>query len=318
MRHNDDAFTAMLLTLPLTADKEELVRPLSSAEFSALVERVSALKAGRIGELMGMDVSGMMSLLDLNEADAYRLCMLLSRTMPLSYAMERFYEQNLELLTLYDAPYPDRLKSRLGEDAPAAMYACGELSLLNMPLVGIFGIAGVKMTPIIEESLKTLVRDIVREGFGIVTSSELGACFLAENEALACGGKVVCVLAGDLARKKNEETYAAAIARREMLLVSLVHPEAPYTAVHAQARNRAVYALARAAFIATTDGKRGEYEAIRHRLCDWIYAFDTPEPAGNRLTIARGATPVYDILQMDFSQYARNWRMADAEQLSFL
>lgn len=318
MRHNDDAFTAMLLTLPLTADREELVRPLSSLEFSALTERMSAKGAGRIGELIGLDVSGIMRLLDLSEADAYRLCMLLSRTMPLSYAMERFYEQNLELLTLYDAPYPERLLSRLGSEAPAAMYACGELSLLNAPLVGIFGIAGVKMNKTVEANLKALVRGIVNEGFGIVTSSELGACYLAENEAIACGGKVVCVLAGDLMRKTNEEAYAAAIAGKNMLLLSLVHPDAPYTAVHAQARNRVVFALSRASFIATTDGKRGEYEALRHRLCDWIYAFDTPEPAGNRIAIARGATPVNDIQQMDFFQYARNWRMASAEQLSFL
>lgn len=318
MRHNDDAFTAMLLTLPLTADKEELVRPLTSPEFAALTERVEASKVERIGDLMGMDVSGMMRILDISEADAYRLCMLLSRTMPLSYAMERFYDQNLELLTVYDAEYPDRFRTRLGVDAPAAMYTCGDLSLLKMPLIGIFGIAGVKMTKTVENSLRALVRGIVREGFGIVTSSELGACRLAESEAMECGGKAVCVLAGDLMRRKEEDLYAEGIARRDMLLVSLVHPDAPYTAHHALSRNRLVYSLPVASFIATTDGKRGEYEALRRRFTEWLYTFDTPEPAGNRVVIGRGAIPVYDILQMDFSQYARNWRMATAEQLSFL
>ena len=52
MRHNDDAFTAMLLTLPLTANKDELVRPLSSAEFSILRARVAACGARRIGDLL--------------------------------------------------------------------------------------------------------------------------------------------------------------------------------------------------------------------------------------------------------------------------
>ena len=141
MRHNDDAFTAMLLTLPLTANKDELVRPLSSAEFSILRARVAACGARRIGDLIGLDVSGIMNLLKVPEAEAYRLCMLLCRTMPLSYAMERFYEQNLELLTLYDSAYPENLATRLGDDAPAAMYMCGDASILSMPLVGILGIA---------------------------------------------------------------------------------------------------------------------------------------------------------------------------------
>lgn len=131
MRHNDDAFTAMLLTLPLTANKDELVRPLSSAEFSILRARVAACGARRIGDLIGLDVSGIMNLLKVPEAEAYRLCMLLCRTMPLSYAMERFYEQNLELLTLYDSAYPENLATRLGDDAPAAMYMCGDASILS-------------------------------------------------------------------------------------------------------------------------------------------------------------------------------------------
>ena len=118
--------------------------------------------------------------------------------------------------------------------------------------------------------------------------------------------------------KKDEEDSAAAIARKQMLLLSLVHPDAPYTGVHALARNRIVYALSLASFVITTDGKRGEAEALRRRLCDWLYAFDEAEPAGNRVIIARGATPVHDVSQMDIQKYARSWRLANAEQLSFL
>ena len=299
MRHNDDAFTAMLLTLPLTANKDELVRPLSSAEFSILRARVAACGARRIGDLIGLDVSGIMNLLKVPEAEAYRLCMLLCRTMPLSYAMERFYEQNLELLTLYDSAYPENLATRLGDDAPAAMYMCGDASILSMPLVGILGISGVRMSKKAEDGLRTLVRALVREGFGIVTSSELGACRLAEAEAVQCGGKVVCALAGDLMAKKDKR-----------LDTERVESEL--------ARNRVVYALSLASFVITTDGKRGETEALRRRLCDWLYVFDEPEPAGNRVIIARGATPVHDVSQMDIQKYARSWRLANAEQLSFL
>lgn len=317
MQHNDDAFTAMLLTLPLSANKEEMVRPLSSAEFSVLLERVEASSLRNMGDLIGMDISGIMSQLQLPEAEAYRLCMLLSRTMPLSYAMERYYEQSIDILTMMDAVYPARLTERLKSDAPTAMYLCGDESILSHPMIGILGISGVKMDKKAEEGVRMLVRAIHNEGFGIITSSEPGACRVAEKEAFEIGAKLVCVLAGDLMKKKDEEMYAEAIARKQAVLVSLVHPDAPHTGVHAVSRNRVVYAMSHAAFIATTDAKRGESEAMRKRLCDWLYVFDTPSPTGNRIVISRGATPVQHIEKMNFSKYAENWRMADAEQLSF-
>lgn len=318
MQHNDDAFTAMLLTLPLTADKEELVRPLTSAEFMALSEKVVSSGLSSVGNLIGMDISAIMTKLDMPEQEAYRICMLLSRTMPLSYAMERFYEQNLEILTSEDAVYPERLKERLSQDAPTAMYAAGNIGLINQPMIGILGISGVKMTPGVEKGIKTLVRSIKDEGFGLVTSAEPGACRVAEAEAFALGVNVVSVLAGDLSRKKEEEMYKKALESGSSLLLSLVHPDAPYTNVHAVSRNRVVYALSLAAFIATTDAKRGESDAMRKKLCDWLYAFDTPTPLGNRIVISRGISPVPDFEKMDFAKYAQNWRMANAEQLSFL
>lgn len=318
MQHKDDAFTAMLLTLPLTADKEELVRPLTSAEFLTLQKRVEASPLKTIGALIGMDISAIMEQLEMPEQEAYRICMLLSRTMPLSYAMERYYEKDIDILTLMDDEYPLRLAEKLDTDAPTAMYVSGNLELLQKPLIGILGISGVKMEKSVQEGLRTLVRSIAQEGFGIITSGEPGACRVAEAEAFECGASVVSVLAGDLMKKKDEEMYENAVRDGKALMISLVHPDAPYTNVHAAARNRVVYAMSLAAFIVTTDAKRGESDALRRKLCDWLYAFDTPAPLGNRIVIQRGALPVRDIEQMDFAKYAQNWRMACAEQLTFL
>ncbi|MBQ5770311.1 MAG: DNA-processing protein DprA, partial [Clostridia bacterium] len=297
---------------------EELVRPLASAEFIQLVKRVEEAGLGSIGNLNGMDISAVMAKLDMPEQEAYRICMLLSRTMPLSYAMERFYEQNIEILTGMDEEYPARLVERLGADAPTAMYVSGNIDLLKQPMVALLGISGVKMTPAAEKGVRLLVRSLKEEGFGLITSSEPGACRVAEKEAFECGVNVVSVLAGDLAHKKEEDMYIEAQLRGQALLVSLVHPDAPYTGVHAISRNRIVYSMALASFIATTDAKRGESDAIRKKLCDWLYAFDTPTPLGNRIVISRGVTPVPDFEKMDFAKYAQNWRMANAQQLSFL
>lgn len=317
MRHNDDAFATMLLTLALTANKDELVKPLSAIEYSQLTARVKNTSVKRVAALMSMDVTGIMRALDVEEAEAYRLGMLLSRTMPLSYAMERFYEKCVEFLTLFDDEYPYKLRARLNDKAPPAMYFCGDINLLKTPLVGILGISGVKLDSQSVQGLRALVGALVDEGFGIVTSSEPGACRVAEMEAFARGGKVICVTAGDMLARANEFEYMDAIAAKQALLLSLIHPEAPYTLAHAAQRNKSVFALALAAFVVTTDARRGETEAIRQKYCDWVYAFNIKKPEGNQLLISRGATPVYDAEKLPIKQYAANWRNAQAEQLSF-
>ncbi len=87
MKHNDDAFATMLLMSQLSANKEEIVRPLSTAEFHELRALVASSGLRGMGELIGMDLGTMRQRLKLSENEAYRLCVLLGRVMPLSYAL---------------------------------------------------------------------------------------------------------------------------------------------------------------------------------------------------------------------------------------
>ena len=76
--HRDDSFATMLLTCALSPDREELVHPLCATEFHEL--RLLAARAGApLGQLIGMDMSGVMRLLEVDEMTAYRLCILLGR-----------------------------------------------------------------------------------------------------------------------------------------------------------------------------------------------------------------------------------------------
>ncbi len=318
MRHNDESFTTMLLTLPLAADAAELVAPLSNQEYAQLIRRVSALGLNGIGRLIGMDVSGIMRLLDTDEQEAYRLCMLLSRTMPLSYALERFMDNNVDVLTRGNTLFPSRLSDRLGDDAPNTMYVNGSIDLLQMPFIGIFGISGVKLEEEAEKNLRTLIRGVASQGYTIITASELGVCRRAESIALSEGAQLVVVVAGEMTARANDSMYKSALSHGDVLFVSLAHPDAMYSAQNALARNKFVYAMSQAAFIVTTDGKRGETEAARKKICPKLYAFDTATPPGNRAVIARGIAPVRDVSLIDFKQYAENWKLANGEQTSFL
>ena len=118
MPHNDDAFATMLLMSQLSASRDEIVRPLSTAEFYSLRDAVGRCGLGSLGSLIGMDLSAIRRSLGLEESEAYRLCVLLNRVMPLSYALERFTEGGLDIVTVDEADYPERMRGRLERKAP--------------------------------------------------------------------------------------------------------------------------------------------------------------------------------------------------------
>ena len=84
----------------------------STHAFSTITENTANGKGG-VGSLIGMDMSGIMDVLDCNEDEAYRICMLLNRAMPLSYSLEKFSSDGVEILTRYNEEYPERFTEPL-------------------------------------------------------------------------------------------------------------------------------------------------------------------------------------------------------------
>ncbi|MDO4357118.1 MAG: hypothetical protein Q4E13_11475 [Clostridia bacterium] len=291
MHHNDDSFAAMLLTLTLTPDKDEIVRPLTTAEFSRLALRAASGKGRSIGSLIGMDMSGILDALDCTEDEAYRICMLLNRAMPLSYALEKFNGDGIEIVTRFNDEYPTRLGDRLDQAAPAAFYLSGNPQVLSCPLIAVMGIGGVKLPENAAQQVRKLIEQARDGGYGVV--------------------------GGDMSRHCATSPVREMLAEDRCAVISLLHPDALFTVGHAIARCKLIYALSSAAFVFNTDGKRGEGEAMKNRYCEGIYAWDIPQPAANRQLIAKGAIPVSDFGQLRFDRLAANWKMAQAEQLRF-
>ena len=188
----------MLLTLTLTPDKDEIVRPLNTVEFSRLAVRASAAGKSSVGSLIGMDMSGIMDVLDCNEDEAYRICMLLNRAMPLSYSLEKFSSDGVEILTRYNEEYPERFTEKLGQNAPAAFYLCGNPQVLSVPLVAIMGISGVKLPVNAEQQVRALAKQAADNGYGIISGGEPGIARLAALAANDLGIPYVDIVGGDL------------------------------------------------------------------------------------------------------------------------
>ena len=307
----------MLLTLTLTPDKDEIVRPLNTVEFSRLAVRASAAGKSSVGSLIGMDMSGIMDVLDCNEDEAYRICMLLNRAMPLSYSLEKFSSDGVEILTRYNEEYPERFTEKLGQNAPAAFYLCGNPQVLSVPLVAIMGISGVKLPVNAEQQVRALAKQAANNGYGIISGGEPGIARLAALAANDLGIPYVDIVGGDLSTHCATAPIKGMIKEGRCAVMSMIHPSALFTAGHAISRCKLIYALSSAAFIFNTDGKRGEGEALKNRYCEGLYVWDIPHPPANRQIIAKGGIAVQDHADIRFERLAANWKMAQAEQLRF-
>ena len=107
MNYSNDAFVTMLLTMALSPNKEEYARPLGVAEFRRFEAAARASSYGSIGALLDMDISGLMLYLGLTEEESYRAYTLLHRSVQLSYAMDGFAAQGIDVVTQSDAEDPE-------------------------------------------------------------------------------------------------------------------------------------------------------------------------------------------------------------------
>ena len=315
MHHSDDAYATMLLTMAISPDKEEYARPLNNSEFRHFEELVRASRFRGIGRLLDLDVSGFSVYFGLTDAEGYRMYTLLHRSMQLSYALESYMMEELDVVTQYDVEdYPQRLLNRLGEAAPPFFYRCGNAEIITRPAIGILGISGVKTGSEVREAVEGLVRDAVKAGYAIITGGELGVCRVAAGAVDQCGGSLLEILGGNLHEHMREEATARMLSEGRCALISMEHPDAMYTVSHAASRNKVLFSLADAAFVFNSDGRRGEGEALQNRYCDWIYAWEGY--AGNRSIIARGARPIRSQADLDLGQISRHWQSSRSEQLN--
>ena len=314
MSHTDDAYAAMLLTMALSPNKEEYARPLSIQEFRRFEASARASRFRSIGALLDVDISGLMIYLDLSEEESYRVYTLLHRGVQLSYALEGYMAEGIDVVTQYDDGYPCRLADKLKDAAPPFLYRCGSDEILNRPAIAVVGISGVRTTPEAQAVIDTLVRGAIRLGYAVITGGELGVARLTAGMVQRYGGQLVDILGGGMHEHLGGDTVAGLVGEGRAAVLSPEHPDALFTVSHAIARNKLIFAMADAAFVFNTDGRRGETDALTNRTCDWVYAWEDYD--GNRPLIARGAKPFRELTDVGLDSMSRHWDSSRAQQIN--
>lgn len=187
--------------------------------------------------------------------DEHRLQKLLGRGFLLSQAIDRWQTRAIWVVSRADTEYPRRLKARLREDAPAVLYGCGDLTLLETGGLAVVGSRHV------DDSLVDYTMSIGRVAANakstIISGGAKGIDQAAMRGALDAGGKVCGVLADRLERTAMKREHRNFLLDGQMVLISPYDPNAGFNVGNAMQRNKLIYALSDAALIVNSDLKKG-------------------------------------------------------------
>jgi len=282
----------LLLTAPLLAGggavSPDLLTP---GEYRRLARRLRELQR-RPADLLSSETGELLrdchAIIEEN-----RLQRLLSRGFLLSQVIERWRARAIWVISRADADYPRRLRERLKEDAPAVLYGCGDITLLNNGGLAVVGSRQVAEA-LIDYTL-AIGQLAARAGMTLVSGGAKGIDQAAVRGAVESGGRAVVVLADSLEKSTVNRDHRNMIIDERLALISPYDPGAGFTVGNAMQRNKVIYALADAALVVNSDvDKGGTWAGALEQLTRFrsvpVYVRSTGEPSeGLDALRARGA-----------------------------
>lgn len=288
----DRTKATLLLAAPLLPQSREFpVRQLNTRDYWAL-ELALSESGCRIDELFESDLCDLIGEFRA-ELEGDRIRALLGRGLQLANSVEKWHKRGIWVIGSDDTPYPEILKTKLGNAAPPVLYGCGDPALFNDHGLAIVGSRNASDA---ELGFARAVAEVaVFADIPIVSGGARGIDASAMRAALRAGGKVIGVLPMHLDRAVVAKENRAYLRDGKLLLISPFDPSAGFNVGNAMARNQLIYTLARAALVASVEyGKGGTWNGATEQLNqpDHIPVFVNPDAntEARRCLIERGAT----------------------------
>lgn len=226
---------------------------LSTAQLRVLGERMRAMPAPEEDrELEESDLTA----IGYGRETANRILALLEEEELLEYYLRRGERLGCVSVSRVSAGYPSILKQRLGEEAPGCLWAKGDLTLLDTPMVALVGSRDIH--PENKAFAAEVGRQAALQGYTLVSGNARGADRTAQNACLKAGGRVVSVVADSLAEKTLQS---------RVLYLSEEEFDGEFSAHRALSRNRIIHALGQKTVVAQSDcGKGGTWDGTVKNL----------------------------------------------------
>ncbi|WP_409201942.1 DNA-processing protein DprA [Pseudomonas sp. SG20052] len=244
----------LLLTAPLIVSRDvQSPDLLSPAEYKRLASHLHQIQK-QPADLLTPESAEILRLCR-PVADESRLKRLLGRGFLLSQVVERWQTRAIWVVSRADAEYPRRLKARLRADAPAVLYGCGDISLLETGGLAVVG--SRKIDDALVDYTMSIGGLAACANRTLISGGAKGADLAAMRGALQSGGKVIGVLAENLERTAMSREERNSLRDGNLVLVSAYDPNAGFNVGHAMQRNKLIYALADASLVVNTDLNKG-------------------------------------------------------------
>ncbi|MDR0379880.1 MAG: DNA-processing protein DprA [Candidatus Accumulibacter sp.] len=244
----------LLLTAPLIAGRSTTSSDLlSPGEYKRLARHLREIQR-QPADLVSPDAAEILRACQ-PVIDESRLQKLLGRGFLLSQVIERWQARAIWVVSRADAEYPRRLKVRLREDAPAVLYGCGDMTLLETGGLAVVGSRHVDDALI--DYTMSIGRLAARAGSTLVSGGAKGIDQAAMRGALEAGGKVCGVLADSLEKTSMNREHRNLLLEGQLTLISPYDPNAGFNVGNAMQRNKLIYALAGASLVVSSDVNKG-------------------------------------------------------------
>jgi len=244
----------LLLTAPLIAGRgtpsQDLLSP---GEYKRLARHLKEIQR-QPADLLSSDAANLMQGCQ-PMIDVARLQRLLGRGLLLSQVIERWQARAIWVISRADAKYPRRIKARLREDAPAVIYGCGDMALLESGGLAVVGSRHVDNVLI--DYSRAVGRLAAQAGRMLVSGGAKGIDQAAMRGALESGGKVSGVLADNLEKTTMNREHRNLLLDGHLVLISPYDPSAGFNVGNAMQRNKLIYALADASLVVSSDLNKG-------------------------------------------------------------
>lgn len=236
-------------------------KPLTTAQMRNLAERMkSAQPCVPDRQLEESDIAA----LGYRRDAAGRILSLLADKLLLSCYLKEAKRAKCHPLTRVSDGYPKALIRNLGWEAPAVLWAKGNISFLQMPMISLVGsrdIASLNRTFAMEVGRQAAI-----QGYALVSGNARGADYAAQRACLDHGGCVISVVADSLADKRPHE---------RILYLSEEAFDADFSPQRALSRNRVIHALTQKTFVAQCAyGRGGTWDGtVKNLRAGWSTVF---------------------------------------------
>ena len=228
-------------------------KPLTAAQLRVLADRMQGMERPEHDrELTEQDLYA----LGYNREMSRRIVALLGDTELLNHYLRRGQSLGCTPVARVSQAYPLILRQRLGLDSPGCLWARGDVRILNTPAIALVG--SRELAEPNREFAAEVGRQAALQGLTLVSGNARGADRTAQNACLEAGGRVISVVADELAKQPMRE---------RVLYISEEEFDEPFSAQRALSRNRCIHALGRMVFVAQASlGKGGTWDGTVKNL----------------------------------------------------